>query len=102
MDDIKTFSSSVEGGIEMINLMFDFSKDIGMSFGIDKCKDLNVVKGKYTKLGGVELPNGELIEEVMEEDVYMYLGMVESTTIKHADMKKKILTTFKKTCEEHS
>ena len=96
MDDIKTFSSSVKGGIEMIRIMFDFSNDIDMAFGIEKCKVLNVVRGKYAKMGGVKLPDGELIEEMMEDDVYKYLGVVESTTIKHTDMKKKILTTFKK------
>ena len=87
MDDIKTFSSSVKGGIEMIRIMFDFSNDIGMAFGIEKCKVLNVVRGKYAKMGGVKLPDGELIEEMMEDDVYKYLGVVESTTIKHTDMK---------------
>ena len=96
MDDIKTFSSNTKDGVKLIKIMFDFSKDIGMSFGIEKCKVLNVVRGKYAKLGGVQLPNGDFIEEMDEGDVYKYLGVVESTMIKHAEMKQKILTTFKK------
>merc|ERR1711974_416172 len=67
-----------------------------MSFGIDKCKVLNIVRGKYCKLGGVTLPNSEVIEEMDESDVYKYLGVVENTSIKHATMKEKTINTFKK------
>ena len=96
MDDIKTFSSSSNGGKELIRIMFEFTKSIGMAFGIDKCKILNIVRGKYAKCGDVALPDGEVIKEMESDEVYKYLGVIESTTIKHADMKQKVLTTFKK------
>ena len=96
MDDIKTFSGSIKGNQEMIKIMYNFSNTIGMAFGIDKCKVLNITRGKHTNHEGVTLPNGEVIEEMGEEDVYKYLGVIESTGIKHEKMKEKVLTTFKK------
>ena len=96
MDDIKTFSCSSKGGKEMIMIMFDFSKSIGMSFGIDKCKVLNIVRGKYQKNGDVELPDGKIIKEMEVDEIYKYLGVVESIVIKHAEMKEKTIGVFKK------
>ena len=96
MDDIKTFSGSSKGGKEMIMIMYNFTTSIGMSFGIDKCKVLNIKRGKYVKEGNVVLPNGEVITEMEEDDAYKYLGVLESVSIKHANMKTKVLTTFKK------
>ena len=80
MDDIKTFSGSAKGNEEIIKIMFEFSVSIGMSFGIDKCKVLNISKGKYCEYRGVTLPNGEIIEEMDESDIYNYLGVIECTT----------------------
>ena len=57
MDDLKSFANSKENGIKMVMIMFEFSTDIGMAFGIDKCKTLNIIGGKYSKCGGVELPD---------------------------------------------
>ena len=80
----------------MIMIMFDFSKSIGMSFGIDKCKVLNIVRGKYQKNGDVELPDGKIIKEMEVDEIYKYLGVVESIVIKHAEMKEKTIGVFKK------
>ena len=84
----------------MINIMFEFSKSIGMAFGIDKCKVLNIVQGKYKKGGDVELPDGKVIQEMEEEEIYKYLGVVESMAIKHSEMKEKNTVTFKKKAEK--
>ena len=42
------------------------------------------------------LPDGEIIKEMEEEEIYKYLGVVESIAIKHTDMKEKTTNTFKK------
>ena len=96
MDDIKSYSKSAACGKKMVMIMHDFSTSIGMSFGIEKCKILNIIRGKYTKCGNVELPDGKVIEEMADDEVYKYLGVLESTAIKHAEMKQKVLGTFKK------
>ena len=36
------------------------------------------------------------IMEMEEEDIYKYLGVIESITIRHTDMKEKAKGTFKK------
>ena len=96
MDDIKTFSKNADGGKKMALIMYDFSTSIGMSFGIEKCKTLNIIRGKYSKCGGVRLPDGNVISEMENDEVYKYLGVIESIAIKHTDMKQKVLESFKR------
>ena len=47
------------------------------------------------------LPDGEIIKEMEEEEIYKYLGVVESIAIKHTDMKEKTTNIFKKTFEKY-
>ena len=46
-----------------------------MQFGLSKCAVLTMVKGKRTSGVGIELPSGEVMEEVDEEG-YKYLGSI--------------------------
>ena len=91
MDDLKGFCKSYESLKNMINVCYKFSTDIGMSFGLSKCKVVNIVKGEYKKLGGISIDNeGGTIEELGEDEVYKYLGVDELNRIKHDQMKEKI------------
>ena len=56
--------------------------------------------GKRQMMEGIELPNQEKIRALRGKDIYKYLGIFESDTIKRAEMKeKKILQKNKKTIE---
>ena len=57
-----------------------FSQDIVMEFGIKKCGVIFMNKGKVKSTGGIELPSGEKIREI-EEDEYKYLGILECDSI---------------------
>ena len=73
MDDLKSFSSSHKHLEKMALLIEKFSTDIGMELGLSKCKVVNLVAGRYAKLGGIVLESGGVIEEVSEDGMYKYL-----------------------------
>ena len=96
MDDLKTFAANSKDACCMAKIVFDFTTSIGMKFGLDKCKTLNVIRGKITKCGSVTLDENNAIDEMDEGDVYKYLGVLESSNIKHSEMKTIAIDKFKK------
>ena len=67
-----------------------FSTDIRMAFGIEKCAAVKISKGRVVESEGIELPNGDTIKGLEENDGYKYLGILESDMIKNSEMKEKI------------
>ena len=57
----------------MVRMVETYSSDIGMEFGMDKCKVLVVNDGKQVRSDGVELPSGEVTKGV-DENGCKYLG----------------------------
>ena len=66
----------------------EYSNDIGMQFGMDKCAVLGIKKGKRVECSGVELPSGDMMNEVDDEG-YKYLG-VQDAVAKNKEMKEKV------------
>ena len=90
MDDLKLFDKT-EGQLEtLINSVRVFSSDICMEFGIEKCRMLVKIKGKYAKSDGIKLPNEKKIQEIDLKKGYKYLGVLEAEVIKDKYMKEKI------------
>ena len=73
----------------MANLIESMSNDIGMEFGLSKCKCVNVIKRRYCKTGGIELQSGVVMEELNHDESYKYLGIEELDLIKHDEVKNK-------------
>ena len=46
VDDLKTYSNSKACALEQLELITQFTNDIGMQFGADKCAYLNIEKGQ--------------------------------------------------------
>jgi len=46
MDDIKLYEATNNQLQELLRLTYNFSRDIKMVFGIEKCKTLCIAKGK--------------------------------------------------------
>ena len=61
-----------------------------MEFGIDKCGTLVMKKGRYKKIEGIKPPNDQKIKEVIVDNGYKYLGILEVDGIKDKEMKEKI------------
>jgi hypothetical protein len=47
MDDIKLYASKKNHILSLLTITENFSNDIGMSFGIDKCKTQSICRGHY-------------------------------------------------------
>ena len=90
MDDLKGYCNSYGSLKVMAEVIEQFTKDIGMEIGLPKCKVINLVRGKYCRLGDVVLNSGGVIKELESSEMYKYLGMEELDGTKHEVMKEKI------------
>ena len=73
--------------------MKQFSDDIGMEFGLEKCAKASFKKGKLTSTGNIVIDVDTEIQELDQEGVYSlykYLSVDESDGIQHSKMKEKI------------
>ena len=83
IDDLKVYSNDEEEMERCKNLIQEFSKDIGMEFGLDKCATIHLKKG--------EVKNSPLIEEIPQmtcDDRYKYLGVLQCDTIASNEVKE--------------
>ena len=78
----------------LVRTTHGFSTDIGMEFGMKKCRILTRKRGKVVRCEGIKLPNCEVMKEVKKEG-YTYLGIVELDTIKENEMKEITIKEFK-------
>lgn len=60
--------------LELLQIVEKFSNDIKMELGIQKCKSINIVRGKMFKGFDYTTSGNESIESI-EGDIYKYLGI---------------------------
>ena len=60
MDDIKLYVRNGQDIDSLIHLTRVFSSDIVMTFGLEMCEHLIVIRGKVKTTGGVSLPEGQI------------------------------------------
>ena len=77
MDDLKLFGKSYEQIDSLVQTVHTFSIDIGMEFGIKKCRVLVPKRGKIAKMEGVLLTDGQVMKEI-EDRGYRYVGILET------------------------
>lgn len=69
MDDLKLYAKKSADLDSLLDKTTTFSKDIGMYFGLDKCRKLNIEKDRI--LEGNYLTNTEeVIEAMKDEELY--------------------------------
>ena len=102
MDDLKLYGRNWEEVEKLCHVVQEFSTDIGMVFGLDKCAMLEMKSGVKVRTRSIELPDGKAIEEV-DDDGYKYLGVLEGAGIMSKEMKdivrKEYLRRVKKVAE---
>ena len=64
-----------------------------MDFGVTKCANLVVKRGKPIE-EGIKLPDGREIKNLGKGDSYKYLGVLESDEFKRGDMKKELTKEY--------
>jgi hypothetical protein len=74
---------------EFLQLTQTFSRDIKMVFGIEKCKTLSIANGKLEMMN-FTTEDADTMEAMNEDDVYKYLGHMQSKQISHTQMKQKL------------
>ena len=87
MDDLKIYSKNAEEMERCRRLISQFSEDIKMEFGLDKCAVIHIVKGNIsdsTIVKGIPL--------LSSEDNYKYLGLIQCDEI----IQDKVKTNTKK------
>ena len=88
MDDLKLYSKNHQEQVGELKIMKQFSDDIGMEFGLEKCAKASFKKGKLASTGNIIID--EVIEELNQEGIYKYLDVDESDGIQHSKMKEKV------------
>ncbi|KAL0840474.1 hypothetical protein ABMA28_015720 [Loxostege sticticalis] len=79
---------------QLANLTQQFSQDICMEFGIDKCK-INAIKAGQNQQHSYQLDSGQQINSLEEKEVYKYLGYNQAKQIQYKDTKIKLVQQFK-------
>ena len=64
-----------------------------MVFEIEKCKTLSIAKGKLEIINFIT-EDDDTMESMNKDDVYRFLGHMQSKQIKHAHMKQKICVEY--------
>jgi hypothetical protein len=92
MDDIKLYASKKNHILSLLTITENFSNDISMSFGIDKCKTQSICRGHYENLEYIT--KGEIIKNLNKGEFYKYLGINQSNHIQHSIIKENLEKQF--------
>ncbi|KAJ8936201.1 hypothetical protein NQ318_008498 [Aromia moschata] len=91
MDDLKLFSGTKANLQALIGTTRTFSDDIKMSFGLDKCATLSIVKGPPHNNPEVYAD----IHQLPPEEQYRYLEVCQDGRINHTQLKKEFQEKYK-------
>ena len=94
MDDLKLYSSNDNQIRALQETTQIFSNDIGMSFGLEKCAKISIVRGKVKNRDNIILSSGEEIRELNNQKFYKYLGVEENKVIGQTETKEKLLKEY--------
>ncbi|XP_039759615.1 uncharacterized protein LOC120633471 [Pararge aegeria] len=94
MDDIKLYATTQKDLYQLANLTEQYSQDICMEFGIDKCK-INAIKDGQSLQHTYHMEAGQQINSLEETEVYKYLGYNQGKLIEYKNTKTKLIQQFK-------
>ena len=94
VDGLKTYAKSKEVAESQLHLITEFSRDIGMEFGTDKCAYLYIEKGQRKYLNqNISINNLEL-QELKDDEPYKYLGRDEDIAYVGELNKERVLKEY--------
>jgi len=80
VDDLKSYHKNAVKAATITNKLQKMFKDIGLTWGINKCAAVHLKRGKLEKRDDLPLSDNENIPVLGDEDYYKYLGKFENTT----------------------
>lgn len=93
MDDLKLYSNSDKNMTELLNITTQYTKKINMDLGLDKCKKLNIKKGKIVA-GNYQIDENQCIKAMECNELYKYLGYHQARQIEHTKIKSHLKTEY--------
>jgi hypothetical protein len=90
VDDLKLIAKSEEEFQRQIQTVKNFSDDIHMEFGLEKCAKVTLKTGKLIFSQNLVIDNNREIQELEQGKTYKYLGIEESEGIQHQQMKDRL------------
>ena len=94
VDDLKTYAKNRTNAERQLKVITEFSNDIGMKFGTDKCAFLAIERGARELYGNNIHVNGLEISELKAEDSYKYLGLDEDISYKGELNKERVTKEY--------
>ena len=101
VDDLKLYASNMTLVKLQLDLVTQFSKDIGMRFGETKCAYQIIEKGKLVHQVEPILMNGLTIEPIKNGEAYKYLGQEENLGYVGPANKERVEKGVSQTSKKH-
>ena len=93
-DDMKLYAISITKAMHLLDIVTTSSRDIGMTFGEDKCGYIYIERGQRKSVGESMVSNGVTIKELKEGELYKYLGLDEKIQYDGSINKENILKEY--------
>ena len=90
INDLKLFVKNDQQLQGLLNIVKQFSDDIRMEFGLDKCAKAAFFRGKFLKAKNITLDSTAVVKDLEPEESYKYLGVTEEDGMQHSSMREKI------------
>ena len=94
VDDLKTFRRNKKEATWQLYVITQFTKDIDMKFGLDKCAYIYIVRGIQKSLGAKLSINGTDIEELDSGETCTYLWQDEDIGFKGELNKQRVTEEY--------
>jgi hypothetical protein len=88
MADLKLYANSTDQMQQLLEITKTFSQDVCMSLGTDKCKAVQLRKGKLIDTEGYHISEEEITNDLTENQSYKCLGFHQLRGIKHTEIQE--------------
>ena len=95
-DDLKTYASDKKSAKLQLDLISQFTRDISMQFGSDKCAYLNIERGNQKSLGKFLTLDETKLAELTKGGCYKYLGQDENIGYNDVSNKERVMKEYMK------
>ena len=100
IEDLKIYAESDQKLNQLVQAVHEFSRDIKMEFGLDKCSKCTIKKGKKVTSENIQVGEESYIEDLDEDTTYKYLGIEENATNRTEENERKNIKGIPKLCKE--